>query len=145
MTAEADLHTGKKKKQLPRAVVFGDFTKEEIHVSTRLTRVVPPLSNYSKVTGPMGPLGKFQATGSSKDSGRELSREFPMADRCPDRWAGWRVPSLPEKNIPYPFTLHLKKSSPREPRKHWVQHWARAHLPGSHTPRLNVTSSRKPS
>lgn len=81
----------------------------------------PSTSNYSKVTGPMGPQGKFQAPGSSDVRGRKFSREFPGLDRCTNRWAGWRVPVLPEKNTPHPFTPHRSKSASREPRKACVQ------------------------
>ena len=81
----------------------------------------------------MGPLGKFQATGSSNVSEHKLSREFPIADRCTNRWAGWRFP-CPRK-ISLTNSLSISLSHLLRSEGNCVQNWLSANCPGSHTPR----------
>lgn len=95
------------------------------------------ISNYSndvEVTGPMGPLGKFQATGSSNVSELQLSREFPIADRCTNRWAGWRFPS--PRKISLTHSLSISLSHLLRSEGSGAQNWLRASCPGSHTLRM---------
>ena len=139
----ADLHTGKKKSNYPGLQFLVTHKGENMFpLSLQEWSLRSPITQKS--LGQWDPWGSSRLLGVQTTVDASRAGNFPRRTGAPTGGLDGESP-LPKKNIPYLFTLHLKMSSPREPRKHWVQHWARAHLPGSHTPRLNVTSSRKPS